>query len=67
MIRVQEERQRGSCTSFRLLNSEIGNDQDMADYLAGRKKSFRLLNSEIGNDLDTDNVITKIESEFSSP
>ena len=36
---------------FRLLNSEIGNDQNhdfQLTYLA--KNGFRLLNSEIGND-----------------
>ena len=35
---------------FRLLNSEIGNDQDIGIYRRKIKKGFRLLNSEIGND-----------------
>ena len=36
--------------SFRLLNSEIGNDQPIIINERNRQKSFRLLNSEIGND-----------------
>ena len=36
--------------SFRLLNSEIGNDQTKTKHLISAKKCFRLLNSEIGND-----------------
>ena len=39
--------------SFRLLNSEIGNDQAIEKYCNSNKLfSFRLLNSEIGNDLE---------------
>ena len=50
MIRKKIVRKNGCFECFRLLNSEIGNDQQtISDY--GRKcKSFRLLNSEIGND-----------------
>ena len=36
---------------FRLLNSEIGNDHDVATELEIIDSGFRLLNSEIGNDL----------------
>ena len=37
--------------SFRLLNSEIGNDQiEEIENLRKKRRSFRLLNSEIGND-----------------
>ena len=36
---------------FRLLNSEIGNDQNFPNsYKYEAYSSFRLLNSEIGND-----------------
>ena len=35
---------------FRLLNSEIGNDQMPKMTRKDIKRSFRLLNSEIGND-----------------
>ena len=35
---------------FRLLNSEIGNDQKKLVNLSKKIKCFRLLNSEIGND-----------------
>ena len=35
---------------FRLLNSEIGNDQIPRVKMARINKNFRLLNSEIGND-----------------
>ena len=36
---------------FRLLNSEIGNDQEYVEMLKRESKEcFRLLNSEIGND-----------------
>ena len=37
--------------SFRLLNSEIGNDQDVDLRYTQSGLGFRLLNSEIGNDL----------------
>ena len=37
--------------SFRLLNSEIGNDRVSDKYVLMKSSSFRLLNSEIGNDL----------------
>ena len=37
--------------SFRLLNSEIGNDQSKEEIKMKKlTKGFRLLNSEIGND-----------------
>ena len=36
--------------SFRLLNSEIGNDRVLVLKLYEKYLSFRLLNSEIGND-----------------
>ena len=36
--------------SFRLLNSEIGNDHNFGIWLKLLDKGFRLLNSEIGND-----------------
>ena len=36
---------------FRLLNSEIGNDQGMVINMKITIIGFRLLNSEIGNDL----------------
>ena len=52
---------------FRLLNSEIGNDQIRAERFISRLScGFRLLNSEIGNDL----VAGKLNvpwSRFSSP
>ena len=35
---------------FRLLNSEIGNDQEVNFIMENVKSGFRLLNSEIGND-----------------
>ena len=36
---------------FRLLNSEIGNDQNLGEYFESMAyECFRLLNSEIGND-----------------
>ena len=35
---------------FRLLNSEIGNDQQVSDKKYNVYTCFRLLNSEIGND-----------------
>ena len=35
---------------FRLLNSEIGNDQKKNQKKENCQKGFRLLNSEIGND-----------------
>ena len=38
-------------TSFRPLNSEIGNDPKLPERLQVFRPSFRLLNSEIGNDL----------------
>ena len=37
--------------SFRLLNSEIGNDQKSMEMIKKAFRGFRLLNSEIGNDL----------------
>ena len=37
--------------SFRLLNSEIGNDRVVTTIYKQCANSFRLLNSEIGNDL----------------
>ena len=36
--------------SFRLLNSEIGNDPQLLKSKVKIRLSFRLLNSEIGND-----------------
>ena len=36
--------------SFRLLNSEIGNDQKEVIKMKLNEECFRLLNSEIGND-----------------
>ena len=36
--------------SFRLLNSEIGNDLIINERNRNKIESFRLLNSEIGND-----------------
>ena len=36
--------------SFRLLNSEIGNDQKSMEMIKKAFRGFRLLNSEIGND-----------------
>ena len=38
-------------SSFRLLNSEIGNDLKKGIFKMKIMISFRLLNSEIGNDL----------------
>ena len=38
-------------TCFRLLNSEIGNDQKSMEMIKKAFRGFRLLNSEIGNDL----------------
>ena len=39
-----------SCSCFRLLNSEIGNDLQKFSKRKLKKYCFRLLNSEIGND-----------------
>ena len=36
--------------SFRLLNSEIGNDLKLNEEYIKVRDGFRLLNSEIGND-----------------
>ena len=38
------------CNCFRLLNSEIGNDQKSMEMIKKAFRGFRLLNSEIGND-----------------
>ena len=64
MIRKKIVRKNGCFECFRLLNSEIGNDQQtISDY--GRKcKSFRLLNSEIGNDLSTKSFISNTAKSF---
>ena len=54
--------------SFRLLNSEIGNDRDTLlcqTRLSG--SCFRLLNSEIGNDQAFENTEVLIDVKFSSP
>ena len=48
MVKASE---RETVIGFRLLNSEIGNDQLNEEYIKVRDaKGFRLLNSEIGND-----------------
>ena len=54
--------------SFRLLNSEIGNDQRKeVTQMKKLRLSFRLLNSEIGNDHVHDLQSIKKELKFSSP
>ncbi len=42
--------EKDAIVSFRLLNSEIGNDPYNEDVESLISKRFRLLNSEIGND-----------------
>ena len=45
-------KQKNNIRRFRLLNSEIGNDQKRPTISnASERTCFRLLNSEIGNDL----------------
>ena len=44
-------------SSFRLLNSEIGNDLKDTGIIEQRTVGFRLLNSEIGNDHVVGNVL----------
>ena len=46
---------------FRLLNSEIGNDQKSMEMIKKAFRGFRLLNSEIGNDLNEEIEIEDIE------
>ena len=53
--------------SFRLLNSEIGNDQRVVRNKGVINKSFRLLNSEIGNDHSKEKSKDKNKDKFSSP
>ena len=50
MILLFFEHRFNDCFRFRLLNSEIGNDQKLASHSRERRLGFRLLNSEIGND-----------------
>ena len=56
-----------SASSFRLLNSEIGNDQVEAGTTGYRGGGFRLLNSEIGNDREDILLTDFIGLAFSSP
>ena len=53
--------------SFRLLNSEIGNDQKSMEMIKKAFRGFRLLNSEIGNDRNCLRIKVKLKTEFSSP
>ena len=53
--------------SFRLLNSEIGNDLQLCQKRIVRRLSFRLLNSEIGNDRKRNKRMNRIFELFSSP
>ena len=57
-----------SVSSFRLLNSEIGNDH-MEDsfYDTYESMGFRLLNSEIGNDQSAITSGIRKQLMFSSP
>ena len=49
MIKFEKANDNKYNVCFRLLNSEIGNDQKEKEFKSNRL-SFRLLNSEIGND-----------------
>ena len=53
--------------SFRLLNSEIGNDHSWWSYQFRKIGSFRLLNSEIGNDQSKEQNKMPKMTRFSSP
>ena len=53
--------------SFRLLNSEIGNDPDEVQKRCTARTSFRLLNSEIGNDQRKTIQRVLRQKRFSSP
>ena len=52
---------------FRLLNSEIGNDQKEVINMKLNEECFRLLNSEIGNDHDIEKDMLIELAWFSSP
>ena len=53
--------------SFRLLNSEIGNDHHEMVFNRKDSQRFRLLNSEIGNDQSGFFNAVEIKARFSSP
>ncbi len=50
MIKKDSKTFKSDRLSFRLLNSEIGNDLEKNVNQQGANIGFRLLNSEIGND-----------------
>ena len=60
MIRSNKREALHSRQSFRLLNSEIGNDHNTETAKKLGDFCFRLLNSEIGNDLNMENQVFNV-------